>query len=115
MLERLKSMGYSNLWGTDLVSNLGGKNFGFTAADLNCDFADRFDDRRFGALVTSQVEHLNNPRHFLAYKLLNTHGIIVASTPNIAFFEGLIKFVLKGTPCANQYADNRHISPISRE
>ena len=121
MLERLKSMGYSNLWGTDLVSNLGGKNFGFTGADLNCDFADRFDDRRFGALVASEViEHLNNPRHFLGqcYKLLNTHGIIVVSTPNIAFFEGRIKFLLKGELWgfgANQYADNRHISPISRE
>lgn len=121
MLERLKSIGYSNLWGTDLVSNLGKKSFRFTAADLNCDFVDKFDGRKFGALVASEViEHLDNPRHFLSqcYRLLDADGVIVVSTPNIGFFEGRIKFFLRGELWgfgANNYADNRHISPVSRE
>ncbi|MEJ2228946.1 MAG: class I SAM-dependent methyltransferase [Alphaproteobacteria bacterium] len=122
MLKRLKSKGYSNLWGSDLVSNLeADSDFRFTAADLNRDFSDNFEGRRFGAVVASEViEHLNDPRHFLkhCYKLLDSNGVIVISTPNIAFFEGRIKFFLKGELWgfgANNYNENRHISPISRE
>jgi hypothetical protein len=66
------------------------------------------------------IEHLDNPRHFLnsCWELLSDHGIVIISTPNIAFFEGRIKFLLTGELWGfgrANYLSQRHISAISRE
>ncbi len=122
MIERLRRAGYRDVGGTDLAAHFpGDPGFPFVQADLNRDFVDRFDRRDYAALMVSEViEHLDDPRHFLhdAWKLLRPGGHIILTTPNIAFFEGRLKFLLRGELWgfgANNYLGQRHISPLSRE
>jgi SAM-dependent methyltransferase len=89
-------------------------------ADLNEPFAQRFTERFDAISACEVIEHLNDPRHFLneCWTLLADGGTIVVSTPNIGFFEGRIKFLLTGELWGfggRNYADQRHISAISRE
>ena len=119
MLRRLRDAGYPNLAGSDLHDHLEEPGIPLTICDLNEDFAHEFGI--FECIIASEViEHLNDPRHFLSecHNILTDGGIIVVSTPNIAFFEGRIKFLLKGELWgygAHNYAGQRHISAISQE
>jgi SAM-dependent methyltransferase len=120
LARRLKDNGFSNVYAADLANHLSEPGVSFTGCDFNKPFADRFD-RQFDCITACEViEHLDDPRHFLSEcrKLLKDGGLIVISTPNIGFFEGRIKFLLKGELWgfgANNYQGQRHISPISRE
>jgi SAM-dependent methyltransferase len=120
MLARLRKAGYLDVEGTDLQFRLADDNITFTEADFNEDFAAQFGANSYDALVVSEViEHLDDPRAFLknARFLLKDGGILIASTPNIAFFEGRLKFLLTGELWgfgANNYRGQRHITAISR-
>lgn len=121
LVGRLHDAGYKNVEGTDLAKKLEGCPFPFTPADLNEPFEQHFSGKSFDVVVASEViEHLDNPRHFLqqVHQLLNDRGIVVVTTPNIGFFEGRVKFLLKGELWgfgAKNYQSQRHISPISIE
>jgi SAM-dependent methyltransferase len=120
LARRLHDTGFMKVGVADLANHLTEPDVAFTKCDFNEPFAERFD-RKFDCITACEViEHLNDPRHFLheCRKLLNDGGIIVISTPNIGFFEGRLKFLLKGELWgfgANNYQGVRHISAISRE
>jgi SAM-dependent methyltransferase len=120
LLRRFRDSGYADLTGADLANHLTETGIPFVQADFNQPFADKFD-RTFDCIIVCEViEHLDDPRRFLAEcrKLLNDGGIVIVSTPNIAFFEGRIKFLLKGELFGfggKNYQIQRHITPISRE
>jgi hypothetical protein len=66
------------------------------------------------------IEHLDSPRLFLkeAYKLLDENGWLAISLPNVASWQGRIKFLLKGELWGfgeKNYRLQRHISPITGE
>jgi SAM-dependent methyltransferase len=122
MLARLRDQGFSNLAAADLTNHLSASaEFSFTQCDFNNDFAAHFAEAQFDCIIASEIiEHLDDPRHFLTEcrKLLATDGTIIVSTPNIAFFEGRIKFALTGELWGfghKNYVGQRHISAISRE
>ena len=122
MLARLTANGFKQLHAADLVNHLSRSlDLAFTQADFNEDFAQNFGSLQFDCIIASEIiEHLDDPRHFLREirKLLLPGGIAVVSTPNIAFFEGRIKFLLRGELWgfgANNYRSQRHITPLSRE
>jgi SAM-dependent methyltransferase len=121
LIRRLHDTGYKNVEGTDLAQKFEEGAFPFTTADLNEPYEHLFNGKKFDVIVASEVvEHLDNPRHFLkgAHRLLSDGGIIIVTTPNVGFFEGRIKFLLKGELWgfgANNYQGQRHISPVTME
>ena len=121
MIARLHDAGFAEVEGTDLTSHFSNAAFPFTQADLNLSFSREFGGKEYDALMVSEViEHLDNPRHFLSEcrAILKEGGIVVVTTPNIAFFEGRIKFLLTGELWGfgkKNYASQRHITAISRE
>ncbi len=122
MLTRLRDHGFDNLVASDLKNHLTDPDeFPFFQCDFNTEFAPHFSDRRFDCIIASEIiEHLDDPRHFLreCHKLLAQNGVLIVSTPNIAFFEGRIKFLLTGELWGfghKNYAGQRHITAISRE
>lgn len=118
LIARLRDAGFTRLSAADLSSHLTEPVDAFRACDFNRDFASEFAGERFDGITACEViEHLDNPRAFLrqCHALLNPGGVLVASTPNIAFFEGRIKFALTGQVwgfSARSYASQRHVSPI---
>lgn len=120
-LLRLQDQGFSDLNGMDLDEtrfDVPGANF--LRYDLNLDFADELQ-RTFNLIIaTDVIEHLDSPRQFLSqlWKLLEDDGIIALSFPNIAFWEGRVKFLLKGELWgfgAKNYINQRHVSPMTFE
>lgn len=121
LLLRMQDSGFSEMVGSDLDEtrfDLPGAEFQY--ADLNEDFSSKFD-RKFGLITaTDVIEHLDSPRHFLseAHALLEDDGWLALSFPNVAFWEGRVKFMLKGELWgfgARNYIDQRHISPMTVE
>lgn len=121
MLARLRDIGWDDLW----LADLDGTRFAlpgvaFRRIDLNGNFAKAFD-RSFSLIVsTDTIEHLDSPRHFLkqARSLLADDGLLAVSFPNVAFWEGRVKFALKGELWgfgASNYRKQRHISPMTIE
>lgn len=121
LIRRLRDAGFPNVAGADLADHLTEPGVPFVQCDFNAAFADAFDGQLFDCIsVCEVIEHLDDPRRFLAEcrKLLNDGGLVVISTPNIAFFEGRIKFLLTGELWGfggGNYRVQRHITPISRE
>jgi SAM-dependent methyltransferase len=121
MIARLRDLGYHQLTAADLDNHLHTNNVPHVQCDFNTEFSAKFNERQFKCLVASEViEHLNDPRAFLRQcsNLLSNNGIIIISTPNIGFFEGRIKFFLRGELWGyggKNYLLMRHISPISIE
>jgi SAM-dependent methyltransferase len=119
LIERLRDNGYTNTTAADLDNHLTIPGVQHIQCDFNKDFKSRFDGRQFDCVIASEViEHLDDIRAFLRQiaGLVKQGGLIVVSTPNIGFFEGRIKFFLKGELWgfgANNYLSQRHISPIS--
>lgn len=121
LIARMHDTGYARVEGVDLSRKFKGDPFPFTVADLNKPFDHLFEGKTFDALVVSEViEHLDDPRNFLlqAHRILSPEGLIIGTTPNVGFFEGRLKFLLKGELWgfgANNYRSQRHISPITIE
>ncbi|MXO88438.1 class I SAM-dependent methyltransferase [Alteraurantiacibacter aestuarii] len=118
LISRLRANGYTRLLAADLANHLTEKVDDHWACDFNEDFSEAISERNFDAIVACEViEHLDDPRAFLKQcrKLLKDGGHVVISTPNIAFFEGRIKFALTGNLWGfgeRNYRSQRHISPI---
>jgi SAM-dependent methyltransferase len=119
LLARLRDAGFSDLYAADLAAeNFGLKGVPHQRVDLNTDFSTQFD-RTFSVICLSEViEHLDSPRHFFreAYNLLDDDGFLVVSLPNVAFWEGRLKFLLSGELWGfgeRHYRGLRHISPMT--
>jgi 2-polyprenyl-3-methyl-5-hydroxy-6-metoxy-1,4-benzoquinol methylase len=119
LLHRFKDAGFSDLAAADFdttVFNVPGVPL--TRIDANQPFAQLFD-RKFNLITcTDIIEHLDSPRHFFAEarQLLNDDGHIAFSVPNVAFWEGRVKFALKGELWGfgrRNYMAQRHISPLT--
>jgi SAM-dependent methyltransferase len=119
LIERLRDAGYSNTTAADLDNHLTVPGVQHIKCDFNKDFKSLFDGKQFDCVIASEViEHLDDIRAFLRQcaALVRQDGLIIVSTPNIGFFEGRIKFFLKGELWgfgANNYMSQRHISPVS--
>lgn len=121
LLMRLRNAGFANLTGTDLDPtrfNVPGAQF--RRLELNRQFSDEFS-QRFGLITcTDVIEHLDSPRNFVAEcrNLLEDGGWLAISMPNVAFWEGRLKFLLTGELWgfgAKNYRSQRHISPMTSE
>ncbi|WP_347988453.1 class I SAM-dependent methyltransferase [Methylomonas sp. AM2-LC] len=121
MIERLHDIGYHKIVAADLDNHLTISDVSHVQCDFNKEFSLFFGEQRFDCIIASEViEHLNDVRAFLkqCFALLNNDGILIITTPNIGFFEGRVKFFLKGELWgfgAKNYLIQRHISPISLE
>jgi SAM-dependent methyltransferase len=120
LLMRFKDCGFNDLTGSDLDGTRfdvpGGT---FKRVELNGAFAGEFG-RQFDIITcTDVIEHLDSPRNFMieARKLLKPNGWLAISMPNIAFWEGRVKFALNGELWGfgeRNYKLQRHISPMTR-
>jgi SAM-dependent methyltransferase len=121
LLSRLQDAGFTDLHGSDLdTTEFSVDRAAFTRLDLNEDFSRHFT-RRFSLITaTDVIEHVDSPRNFLQQTrmLLEDDGQLAISLPNVAFWEGRAKFLLKGELWGfgdKNYRLQRHISPITFE
>jgi ubiquinone/menaquinone biosynthesis C-methylase UbiE len=121
LLERLHDAGYPDITAADLDNHLTIQGVSHIKCDFNQEFSTNFQGAQFDCVIASEViEHLDDVRAFLreCAKLTKEGGLVVISTPNIGFFEGRIKFLLKGELWGfggHNYRVQRHISPLSLE
>jgi SAM-dependent methyltransferase len=121
LLLRLEELGFTQLTGIDLdPTRFDVPGADFKILELNEPFACYFDRRFQLVAATDVIEHLDSPRNFLkeVHQLLEDDGWIVISLPNIASWEGRLKFFFNGELWQFReinYREQRHISPISRE
>ncbi len=121
LLLRLKDLGFVELVGTDLDStrfDVPGAEF--KCLELNQAFACHFGRKFQLVTATDVIEHLDSPRNFLreVHALLEEDGWLVISLPNVASWEGRLRFLLDGELwqfAESNYRDQRHISPITSE
>jgi SAM-dependent methyltransferase len=121
LLLRLRDLGFSDLTGVDLdPTRFDVPNSVFKQLDLNSSFANQFH-RKFQIITaTDVIEHLDSPRNFLAeaHKLIEDGGLIAITLPNVASWQGRLKFLLRGELWGfgeKNYRAQRHISPITFE
>jgi SAM-dependent methyltransferase len=121
LLLRLKTVGFTQLTGADLdPTRFDVPGADFRRIELNEPFASNFD-RKFQLIIATEViEHLDSPRVFLqeVRYLLDDDGWLALSLPNVASWQGRIKFLLKGELWGfgeRNYRAQRHISPITFE
>ena len=121
LLLRLKDAGFSDLTGTDLdPTRFDVPDAEFKRLELNAPFSAEFSKKFKLVVSTDVIEHLDSPRNFLteAYKMLGDDGWIAISLPNVASWQGRLKFLLKGELWGfgtKNYIYQRHISPITGE
>jgi hypothetical protein len=122
LLLRLRQLGFEALAGADLdATRFDVPGGAFTKVDVNEPFAELFEQRFDLLTATDVIEHMDNPRAFLseARKLVGARGAYLGlSLPNVAFFEGRMKFLLRGELWGfgdKNYRLQRHISPITFE
>jgi SAM-dependent methyltransferase len=123
LLLRLGHLGYDHLEGADLDSTrFDVPEGGFTQANVNQPFAQLFERTFDLVTATDVIEHMDDPRAFLseARKLVGDEGkgYLGLTFPNVAFFEGRMKFLVRGELWGfgeKNYRMQRHISPITFE
>jgi SAM-dependent methyltransferase len=121
LLLRLKEIGFSDLMGVDLdPTRFDVPGAAFKRLELNEPFAGSFEKKFQLVTATDVIEHLDSPRNFLKeiHGLLDEGGWLAISLPNIASWQGRVKFLLKGELWGfgeRNYRIQRHISPITRE
>jgi 2-polyprenyl-3-methyl-5-hydroxy-6-metoxy-1,4-benzoquinol methylase len=121
LLLRLQDAGFSDLTGADLdPTRFDVPGADFKHLELNAPFSEAFDKKFRLITSTDVIEHLDSPRNFLeeAYSMLEDDGWLALSLPNIASWQGRIKFFLKGELWGfgtKNYISQRHISPITAE
>lgn len=121
LLMRFRDAGYESLAGTDLDDtrfNVPGADF--RRMELNRAFSEDFSEPFDLITCTDVIEHLDSPRNFVAEcaKMLAPDGRLALSMPNVAFWEGRIKFLLTGELWGfgdKNYRSQRHISPMTSE
>src|SRR5262249_32859799 len=119
LLLRLRHEGFEDLCAADLtVDYFGLRDTPFVRVDLNGDFVSEFDRRFNVVFMTEVIEHLDSPRRALsqARELLEEHGYLVLTLPNVGFWEGRLKFLWKGELWGfgeHNYRAIRHISPTT--
>jgi SAM-dependent methyltransferase len=118
LLLRLRNAGFDGLHAADLArDNFALEDVPHTCVDLNTDFSAAIKDR-FDVVVASEViEHLDSPRHALREirEILRPGGYLLLTMPNVGFWEGRLKFLLKGELWGfseDSYRSIRHISPL---
>ena len=122
LLLRIKDeLGFSDLAATDLdPTRFDVPGADFKRLELNEPFA-KFFDRKFQLITATEViEHLDSPRMFLTEirSLLTDDGLIAVSLPNVAAWQGRIKFLLTGELWGfgeRNYRTQRHINPITSD
>jgi 2-polyprenyl-3-methyl-5-hydroxy-6-metoxy-1,4-benzoquinol methylase len=98
LLLRLKELGFSDLMGVDLdPTRFDVPGAAFKRLELNEPFAGFFEKKFQLITATDVIEHLDSPRNFLKeiHCLLDDGGWLAISLPNIASWQGRIKFLLK--------------------
>jgi 2-polyprenyl-3-methyl-5-hydroxy-6-metoxy-1,4-benzoquinol methylase len=121
LLLRLHDLGFSEMMGTDLdPTRFDVPEAAFKRMELNDAFARHFSRRFQLVAATDVIEHLDSPRAFLkeVYELVEEGGWVVISLPNVASWEGRLKFFLSGELWQFgevHYRVQRHISPITRQ
>lgn len=122
LLLRLKDdLGFSDLTGTDLdATRFDVPDADFKRLELNQPFSHHFDKKFRLITATDVTEHLDSPRMFLTeiHALLEEDGWLAISLPNVASWQGRLKFLLKGELWGfgeRNYRSQRHISPITGE
>ena len=121
LLARFRSAGFSDLVGVDLdPTRFDLEDASFHRFELNEDFSHLLDRGFSVVTATDVIEHLDNPRHFVSQvrKLLKPEGIFALSFPNVGFWEGRVKFLLKGELWGfgeRNYRKQRHISPMTHD
>ena len=121
LLTRLQDSGFQDLTGLDLdVTRFNVPEADFFQADANGPFPDKVQ-RDFSLITaTDVIEHLDNPRAFIekVLSILRPDGFMALSFPNVAFWEGRLKFMFKGELWGfgkKNYKLQRHISPMTFE
>jgi len=121
LLQRMLDNGFSDMHAADLdKKSLSVSGLTHTKVDLNSDFSAHFD-RTFSLITATEViEHIDNPRRFLKniHTLLSDKAYIGLTFPNIGFWKGRIKFMLKGEIWGfggRHVRSLRHVSPITLE
>src|SRR5262249_36528505 len=121
LLLRLRDLSFSRFTGTDLdPTRFDVPGAEFKRLELNEPFSHRFDTKFQLVTATDVIEHLDSPRAFLkeVHALLEEDGWLAVSLPNVASWQGRIKFLLKGELWGfgeKNYRWQRHISPITFE
>ena len=121
LLRRLQDAGFVDLHGADLSQprwTLTGVPY--TRTDLDGPFSRAFQRKFRVACLSETLEHLESPRQALmeVRELLEADGYLIITLPNVAFWEGRLKFALTGELWGfgeNNYREIRHISPLTRD
>jgi SAM-dependent methyltransferase len=119
MLARLRDAGFTDLNAVDLdISEFRLPDVPIRRIDLNTAFADYYDRKFKLVCCTDVVEHLDSPREFFkqAHRLLDDDGYLCVTLPNIAYWVGRMKFMLRGELWGfgeSNYREQRHISPMT--
>ncbi|MBD2358435.1 class I SAM-dependent methyltransferase [Tolypothrix sp. FACHB-123] len=115
-LERLASLGFSQLHGIDLeIEQFSTKKA--TCSQANIDYDDLgLGSRKFGLITSIEViEHLENPGRLFYHvaKHLDTNGFFLLTTPNIHSINCRLKFLITGKMASfDEKGDPTHIYPV---
>lgn len=118
-LQRLATLGYSDLWGLDRAFvDVGKGRVRWIQADLDLDDWG-LGDKRFDLVSAIEViEHLENPGRFLdkVAQRLASGGYFLVTTPNIESIRARLRFFLTGRlPHFDQKAEPTHVHPWTLE
>jgi 2-polyprenyl-3-methyl-5-hydroxy-6-metoxy-1,4-benzoquinol methylase len=119
LLSRIQSAGFGDLTAVDLkVNQFMLKDVPIRPIDLNTQFSQAFDRKFWLVTAVEVIEHTDSPLNFLRNirALLADDGFVCVSTPNIAHWQGRLRFLAQGTLRLFKdydYREQRHISPVT--
>jgi SAM-dependent methyltransferase len=119
MLARLRDAGFTDLNAIDLdISEFKLSDIPIRRIDLNTAFSNHYGRKFKLVCCTDVVEHLDSPREFFkqAHRLLADDGYLCVTLPNIAYWVGRMKFMIRGEHWGfgeSNYREQRHISPMT--
>ncbi|MBI5065247.1 class I SAM-dependent methyltransferase [Candidatus Woesearchaeota archaeon] len=97
LLKRFQELGYTNLFGVDLVDSRIYKHFKFAEANMNSEpipFKEKFDL----ITCTEVIEHTENPYNLIrnAHDSLKDNGLLLLSRPHMSNIFNRISFLFRG-------------------
>lgn len=115
-LDKLKEMGYKNLYGADIANYLKNKEYEFQVVDMNKENF-KWEDNFFDVITAFQVlEHLEN--YFLiiqeASRVLKPGGLFIFSVPNQFNIFYRMKFLLTGN-ITGWELNNNHLLFLTKD